>query len=304
MSEVPIGSESENLARERGSRTAELVAAARAGHIVRDERPFMMEDRYAIHLVGDRWQRIFASRVKEWLLRKLVLRKVMPFATYVLIRGRFTDDRVVAAANGGVRQLVILGAGFDTFALRFPDLGVRVFEVDLRASRELKEERLAAAGIEIPEHLRFVTVDFESDDLGERLWRAGFDPAVPAVFAWMGVTFYLTREAVSDTLARVGELAAPGSELIFDYLSVREQVAAAELRRFDALLAFVAKHGEPMITRFHPHNVTEELGLEDRWDVVEHHLPSEHVDTWLGDRTDMAPIPALLRFLHLRRASG
>ena len=293
--------EPENLARERGSRTAEITAATRAGHFAHGEPPLVVEDPYAIHLAGDRWRRIIGSRFRHWLVTRVLLRKLMGNATYVLIRARFTDDRVLAAAERGMRQLVILGAGFDTFALRYPDLGVEVFEVDLPASGALKRERMAAADLPVPPHLHFVNVDFERDDLGERLGAAGFRPAEPAFFAWMGVTFYLVREAVPATLAQVQALAAPGSELAFDYMNPRESVAAGDLAAFDEMLRFVRKHGEPMITSFDPATVTEDLGLDDGWEVLEHESPAENPERILGDRTDLHRAPPLFRLLHLRR---
>ena len=290
-----------NLARVRGSQTAEMVAAARAGHFARGERPLVTEDPFAIHLAGERWQRVIGSSWRHWLVTRVLLRKVIPTTTFVLIRTRFTDDRVLEAAERGVRQLVILGAGFDTFALRHPDLGVQVFEVDLPASAALKRERLAAADIAVPEHLHFVEVDFERDDLRERLTAAGFDPGEPAFFSWMGVTYYLAQEAVTTTLGGVAALAAPGSELAFDYLNSRDCLPGEELALFDNILRFVEKHGEPMITHFDPAAAVEQFGLAEGWDVLEHAFPAADPGPFLGDRTDLPRVAPLFRMLHLRR---
>ncbi len=293
--------ESENQARVRGSQTAEMVAAARAGHFARGERPLVTEDPYAIHLAGERWRRVIRSSWRHWLVTRVLLRKVIPTTTFVLIRARFTDDRVLTAAERGVRQLVILGAGFDTFALRYPDLGVQVFEVDLPASAALKRERLAAADIAVPEHLHFVEVDFEHDPLDERLLEAGFDRCAPAFFSWMGVTYYLAPEAVTETLARVTGLSAPGSELTLDYMNARECVPAEELALFDSLVRFVEKHGEPMITRFDPDSVVDRMGLTGGWDVLQHEFPAADPGPYLGGRTDLPRVAPLFRMLHLRR---
>ncbi len=293
--------EPQNLARVRGSRTAEMVAAARAGHFARGERPLVTEDPYAIHLAGGRWRRVIGSSWRHWLVTRVLLRKVIPTTTFVLIRTRFTDDRVLAAAARGVGQLVVLGAGFDTFALRHPDLGIRVYEVDLPASAALKRERLAGADIAVPEHLHFVEVDFERDPLDERLLEAGFDRGAPAFFSWMGVTYYLAPEAVTETLARVTGLSAPGSELTLDYMNAREGVPAEELALFDSLVRFVEKHGEPMITRFDPGSVVNRMGLTGQWDVLQHEFPAADPGPYLGGRTDLPRVAPLFRLLHLRR---
>ena len=301
MAERQTGESTENLARVRGSRTAELVAAARAGHFARAERPLVIEDPFAIHLAGERWQRVIGSNFRHWLFTRVLLRRVLPTTTYVLIRARFTDDRVLAASEQGVRQLVILGAGFDTFALRYPDRGIKVFEVDLPASGALKRERLAAAGIAVPEHLHFVEVDFERDPLDERLLGAGFDRRAPAFFSWMGVTYYLAPEAVTGTLVQVTDLSAPGSELTLDYMNAREGVPAEELPLFDSLLRFVGKHGEPMITHFVPDSVLDRMGLAGGWELLEHEFPAADPSRYLGSRTDLPRVAPLFRMLHVRR---
>ena len=297
----PKPKSTENLARVRGSQTAELVAAARAGHFARAKRPLVVEDPFAIHLSGERWQRVIGSDFRHWLITKVLLRKVMPTNTYVLIRARFTDDRVLAAAERGIRQLVILGAGFDTFALRYPDRGIEVFEVDLPASAALKRERMAAAGISVPDHLHFVHVDFERDPLVDRLLAEGFDRGAPAFFSWMGVTYYLAPGAIPATLAQVRDLAAAGSELTLDYLNTRECVPAEELALFDDVVRFVDKHGEPMITGFDPATVAERMGLEAGWELLEHEFPAANPSRYLGNRTDLPRVAPLFRMLHLRR---
>ena len=301
MATPPTRDQPENLSRVRGSRTAELVAAARAGHFARAKPPLVVEDPYAIHLAGERWRRVIASYFRHWLITKVLLRKVMPTNTYVLIRARFSDDRVLAAADRGIRQLVILGAGFDTFALRYPELGIQVFEVDLPTSGALKRERMAAADIPVPDHLHFVEVDFERGRLDERLLAAGFDRQAPAFFSWMGVTYYLAPEAVTGTLVQVSDLSARGSELTLDYLNARERVPAEELALFDSMLRFVEKHGEPMITRFDPDSVAGRMGLTEGWDLLEHEFPAANPAPYLGNRTDLPRVAPLFRILHLRR---
>ena len=136
---------------------------------------------------------------------------------YIAARSRFAEDCLGAAVSRGVRQAVVLGAGFDTFALRNPHskLGLRVFEVDHAATQAWKRRRLAEVGLGIPASLTFAAVDFESDDLGRRLRDAGFAPDRPAFFIWLGVVPYLGRAAIAATLRYIASI--PGSEVVFDY---------------------------------------------------------------------------------------
>jgi methyltransferase (TIGR00027 family) len=117
-----------------------------------------------------------------------------------------------------VAQFVILGAGFDTRAYRLPnDTRVRVFEVDTPRTQLVKRETLKKAGIDSG-GVTFVPADFEKDDWLACLAAAGFDPGERTLFLWEGVTMYLDRAAVEETLRKIAST-APGSVVAFDYFT-------------------------------------------------------------------------------------
>src|SRR5258708_34720827 len=88
---------------------------------------------------------------------------------------RFAEDCLDAAVSRGIRQVVILGAGLDTFSLRNPHalLGVRVFEVDHPATQAWKRDRMHEADLAVPATLTFAPVDFARESLAEPLAAAG-----------------------------------------------------------------------------------------------------------------------------------
>ena len=292
-----------NRARTRGSRTAELVAVSRARHLLKHDKPYVFEDPHAIHFVGDRWRRILGSRVLDGLVSKVLVKKLLPITTQHLTRARFAEDCLEQAARNGVAQYVILGSGFDTFAFRRPDLGLTVFEVDLAATMDSKRERLAGANMTCPDSLRFVPFDFEKDDLRSALVAAGFDSAKPSFFNWMGVTYYLTGSAILDNLDRLVEIGGPGSEVVFDYLIAAECVPPEDRAPFSAMMAFVEKRGEPMISRFDPAEAGTVLNPRGLWEVVRNESPAEHRRRYLGERTDMPPLAPITWSLHLRKTA-
>ena len=106
-------------------------------------------------------------------------------------RSRYTEDSLEKAVEQGVKQYVILGAGFDTFAFRCPEIleKLQVYEVDHPATQAFKRSRLAEAGWELPPQLHFVPVDFEQESLAEALTRSSYDPQAPSFFSWLGVTY-------------------------------------------------------------------------------------------------------------------
>jgi methyltransferase (TIGR00027 family) len=143
-----------------------------------------------------------------------------PFASigrlFTAARSRIAEDALSEAVERGIRQIVILGAGLDTFALRNPHGQIRIYEVDHPATQAWKRQRLAEAQLALPRWLNFVPVDFERDDLGESLAGAGFQHDSPAFFTWLGVVPYLTLNAIGSTLDYVASI--QNSEIVFDYM--------------------------------------------------------------------------------------
>ena len=176
-----------------------------------------------------------------------------------------------AVERRGASQLVVLGAGFDTFAYRNP-FGdrLRVFEVDHPATQAWKRERLATVGIEVPQSLTFVGCDFEREAFGDRLLACGFDPAERSFVFWLGVSMYLTEPAIDATSTAVAGWPG-GGEIVFDYaepphadMSERGRAARA------ALAARVAAAGEPFIGALEPealHARLYELGYAEVQDM-------------------------------------
>jgi methyltransferase (TIGR00027 family) len=121
----------------------------------------------------------------------------------------------------GVRQVVILGAGLDTFALRNPHAArISIFEVDHPATQAWKRQRLVEAELAPPPWLTFVPVDFEQDDLPQKLSSAGFQRTSAAFFTWLGVVPYLTHDAIGSTLDYMASI--QNSEVVFDYMEPPE----------------------------------------------------------------------------------
>ena len=166
---------------------------------------------------------------------------------WIAVRTAFIDERVRRfTSTGGIGQVVLLGAGFDTRAARLARDGVRFFEVDQPESQRNKLARLSPlAGYPIAS-ATYVTCDFEHQEFLARLAAGGFDAAQPALFVWEGVVPYLTEPAVRATLRRIAEATHEGSVVIFDH--VQRRIVAGEVKAPRDLesRAFVAQLGEPL----------------------------------------------------------
>ena len=243
------------------SRTALGAAGYRAAHQLL-EGGKVFSDPFARTILGDG-----ADTIIEKLSADPAQQRTRIF---MAARSRFAEDCLGAAVARGVRQVVILGAGLDTFALRNPysDLGLRVFEVDHPATQAWKQRRLVETGLAIPASLTFAAIDFESDDLGRGLRDAGFKPDRPAFFIWLGVVPYLGRAAIAATLRYIASV--PKSEVVFDYSEPLENYPPEWRATIVELGAFTAAIGEPWLSHFDPDEIAQELrgyGFGDLEDV-------------------------------------
>ena len=178
---------------------------------------------------------------------------------FIAARSRIAEDALNVAVENGARQLVVLGAGLDTLAFRTALAGrLRMFEVDHPATQAWKREKLAAAGIAVPDTLSFVAIDFERERLADALGAAGFDPAARSFFSWLGVVPYLTEQAVFSTLGFIAGLPG-GAEVVFDYVNPAAAVAPAGRTAHQALAERVAAIGERFQSYFDTERLCSEL---------------------------------------------
>jgi methyltransferase (TIGR00027 family) len=205
----------------------------------------------------------------------------------VLGRARYNEDLLQTAIRNGVTQYVIVGAGFDTFALRRPDLRgrVQVFEIDHPSTQDLKRERLRDAGLDDPTNVHYIQANFEIEGVEDALVRSAYDPSQAAFFSWLGVMSYLTRSAIEGTFLSIKRMAPRGSAIVFDYLTAMafmpERQSPALKLRFDRARAL----GEPYLTGFEPSELAsflKPLGYE----LVEDLGQPQQTERFFRNRSD------------------
>lgn len=239
----------------QASRTAQRVATHRAAHQLLDN-PKVFDDPLALAILGPE-----AAAALEADPASSVTSPITPFLrAFTVARSRFAEDQLALGVERGVAQYVLLGAGLDTFAYRNPHPAgaLQVFEVDHPATQAWKRERLDQAGIAIPPNLSFAPLDFHEQSLDQGLGQAGYDPAVPTLFAWLGVTPYLTAEAIRETLGFIAAC-SPGSGVVFDYAVSPELLDERGRMVFGILSDWTAKAGEPWQSTFDPAVLGEQL---------------------------------------------
>lgn len=254
----------------------------RAAHLLIDGEPKILEDRFALLFIGKQYENII--RETRDALNSPDLQRLRSF---IVMRSRFAEEQLEHAIQRNIRQYVILGAGLDSFAYRRRDLAdaVHIYEVDHPATQQWKRGRLAELREPLPQNLTFIPVDFEKKSLEEAMNSSACSMDSPVFFSWLGVTQYLTRDAVFSTLQYVVSQAAPGSEIVFQYC-VPETILEEEDKRLHGFASrFGSNHGEPWLSYFEPADLAEKLH-EMGFDNVEDFGPDKAFDRYFRKRTD------------------
>lgn len=237
------------------SRTAMQVAASRAAHLRFDPPPHLLEDPFAEKFLGADAEALIATYADDgpWILLENRL--------FLAFRGRFGEDMIAEVHRAGVRQLVILGAGLDSFGLRRPASlkDLQVYEVDHPATQRWKKQRLSELGIALPAGLDFVECDFEKSSVSSALRGTRFRADEPAIVSWMGVVYYLEKETVSRALAELAGLLAPGSAVVLDYQFPQDRLPKRYQEIFEQQSAYLKRAGEPQMTRYLPDELRAEI---------------------------------------------
>jgi methyltransferase (TIGR00027 family) len=265
------------------SRTALATANMRAAHQLFDPQPRILEDPFAVLVLGkEAVQRIHDTAEHYQTVER---RK---FRAHIVLRSRFTEDRLAAAVLRGITQYVVLGAGLDTFSLRQPEWAhaLKILEVDHPPTQALKRSRLVAAGLALPGNAGFATIDFERESLRDGLRRYHFSTDEPTFFSCLGVTMYLKEEAVDAMLRSVAEFPV-GSEIVLTYVPPSRNPSGSSP---SPLAERAASVGEPWVSYFDVDTLTAKLrGFG--FSRVEPFSPSEAGQRYFQPHPGDLPVP-------------
>jgi methyltransferase (TIGR00027 family) len=259
------------------SKTALATSLMRAAHTRMDPDP-LIEDPWGDRLVPDSardmFRRAALARMDDAQRKAAMaspdtivddsLRRSRAYAN-VITRTRFAEDALRDAVAKGIRQYVLIGAGFDSFALRRPKFAadLQIFEIDFPPTQNLKIERLRECGVALPDSLHFIAADLSRETVAAALSRSSFRPGDLTFFSWLGVTMYLTRAANLATLKSIASCSPPGSELVFTYFD--ERLLEVQSESFLDMQKRVTALGEPFLSGFNPAELgrdLQECGLE------------------------------------------
>lgn len=232
------------------------TSATRVIELYTPEDKRLFNDPFALELLPFGWQ-LFFRFVYLPGLRNVVLslreRRMPGTLGAILCRTRYIDDVLKRSLQDGIEQLVILGAGFDSRAYRLPGINkVRVFEIDLPGTRNLKQIRVEKVLGAVPENATLLGMNFEQQTLEDVLKPAGFQQNKRTLFIWEGVTQYITASAVDRTLEFISNASSAGSQIVFTYVRRGLIDGTDRPEWFGTFLAMAGKLGSPLIFGIDP----------------------------------------------------
>jgi methyltransferase (TIGR00027 family) len=282
----------------QSSITAENNALLRAHESMRPENERICYDPYAFYFMPDH---IYSSADRIDQINTAVSDWETHFpgvCNSILARTRFIDDRLEAAITDGIRQLVILGAGYDTRAFRFSALNksVAVFELDHPSTQQRKLEKIQQHMDADTSAIRYIPIDFSKEDIPTKLSASDFNNQLKTLIIWEGVTYYISASAVDRTLDFANRHNAPQSSIIFDYFPATVADGTTRLKEAKALREGLKRIGEEVLFGIQPDRIVAFM-KERGFTVVKNLTSAEYKKAYFNGPNQNRNVSAMFIFV-------
>ena len=274
-----------NASAERASQTAAVMALFRALESARSTRERLFTDPLAKRCLRV-WGRelVDLARVPpaHRLIERVIDRQWPGARTSAVARTCLIDDAVSAAIKGGIRQVLLLGAGFDSRAYRLAGMNdVRVFEVD-RAAIQREKIRLVTRWVRSSvAHVRYIALDL-GEALSTALRANAFDTDARTFVLWEGVTNYLSASSVDATFRAIATSVGSRSQILFTYVHAGLLDASVRFIGGEEILRRVRDAGEPWTFGWDPAQLAAYLSARG-FTLVEDVSADEYRARYFGD---------------------
>ncbi len=290
--------------------TAQGVAKQRLIESLAPADKRVVYDPFAKYFVaGAGLMKLWGHRFSVWITQKFA----PGFHHHLIARTRFIDDLVEDCSAKGITQYVILGAGYDARAHRLNlAVDMYVFEVDQVEVQSRKRAKLPAQATSRA-NLTYVEIDFETQTLTQQLLDAGFDSSKPTLFTLEGVSQYITKDALADTIAEIAQLSKQ-SQAIFCMTYVNELLKSDPLqcfgkgypkaeRRANAVMMLAAKVSEPWISLYSDQELASMLS-EQGFEVTDNKTLADLNEPYFGAVGRALPENQIFKLEHFLVASS
>lgn len=229
------------------SRPALVAAYLRSVESYRPEAERLFDDRFSRELIPPAWKISLLPGLRQAIVA-LIEASIPGYVGGLYCRTLYIDEALKNALAAGIKQVVILGAGFDARAYRIPGIQqVHIFELDLPNPQRLKQTFVKNILGELPAHVSYVPIDFDRQDIDGVMTAAGFQKGVKTFFICEGVTQYISADAVDKIFRYIYCAAAKESEIVFTY--IRQGIVDGTDRKYEdqRMMSTVGDSGMPWV---------------------------------------------------------
>lgn len=230
------------------SRMAEGIAMQRFAETSKNKENRICSDPYAIHFIRPEIIEFGKNNPEE--AKKLVeqMEQLLPgLSSSIIARVRYFDDYLKTCLKNGIEQLVILGAGYDTRAYRIEELKntIEIYEVDHPSTQKFKKDIMEKL-FGNDDSVKYVPIDFETQKIDEELPKYGYRPDLKTLFIMEGLSMYIPKSAVENTLSFIKTCSKKGSSIIIDFYPETLTNGTSTERIAINIREYLIKQGEPL----------------------------------------------------------
>ena len=202
--------------RAKPSKMAEEVTIHRVYESSKPENERICYDPLAKHFIESETLEYVIEHPEEAF--EVMEKHVPGLMNSLITRVRYFDDYLKKCITANFKQIVILGAGYDTRAYRIVGIqNLNVFEVDHPNTQNYKLHKIKDIYLSTPQHVTYVPIDFETQKLSQELYNNGYNKSLKTLFIIEGLIYYIPPKAATETLTFIAKNSGNGSAVIFDY---------------------------------------------------------------------------------------
>ncbi|MGA2319062.1 MAG: SAM-dependent methyltransferase [Thermodesulfobacteriota bacterium] len=268
------------------SRTAQYMALFRAIETARPPRKRLFYDPFATSFLDEGLK--LATKISSLPLIGRLVPKIIHFKSpgalsSGIARTKYIDDLLQRTIKDGVKQVIILGAGFDTRALRLHFLkDISVIEIDHPDTSQFKLDKLKKILGSLPRNVSYYQIDFNKQSLEDLAVTNNLSFNTPTTIIWEGVTNYLTPIAVEKTLSFIRRFPR-GSYLVFTYIDELVLDSPQSFEGTDKLFKRLKESDEQWTFGFKPDKLSDYL-VEFGLALIEDDSAREYRDKYMPER--------------------
>ena len=271
------------------SRTAQYMALFRAIETLRPSQKRLFTDPFAMIFLDNTLKlavKISSIPFLRNLIFKIIQNKAPGALSSGIARTKYIDDLLEQTISDGVEQVIILGAGFDTRALRLNFLkNISIIEIDHPDTSNIKIKKLENKIGNLPSNVKYYQLDFEKQNLTDLATKYNLNLDIPTTIIWEGVTNYLNQEAVNKTFEFIQKF-SDKTYIIFTYIDKLVLENPQAFQGTEQLFKNLKKSEEPYTFGIQPDKLSEYLNKFDLT-LIENKSADEYRNKYMPERTNL-----------------